>query len=321
MRGVLVRHFDRVAIISLPRQEGRRSRLKSHLKQLGLADEKAITWVDAVDGQQEKVPSWWKAGTGAWGCRQSHLEVMRNALDDGVDRLLVLEDDVVFQPRTAEWLNALMPDLPSSWDQFFLGGQHTSRPEETADSRILRAGCINRTHAYALQKKALPRVLEEMSAEEACRAHPDWHLDHHFGSQHLAKTWETYAPSWWFAGQEEGRSDIAKDGELDRRWWQEGNYYWKLPFVRISEDSLNESFLFRASAPRETTPAALAEWLLRTAQAAWQEGRLPVLPASLPRVGPLWPAGVRKIHTSLELGELIDYPTNGLFRHPFFTNL
>ena len=55
----------------------------------------------AVDGNSVPPPSWWPAGPGAWGCLRSHLRIFEDALMDGVDRLLVLEDDVCFVPDLA----------------------------------------------------------------------------------------------------------------------------------------------------------------------------------------------------------------------------
>ena len=87
--------FERIYVINLPYKGDRRERLTSHLGALGLADPKALTWVRALSGDWCPPPAWFKAGNGAWGCLQSHIRIVQDAIMDGIDNFLVLEDDVL----------------------------------------------------------------------------------------------------------------------------------------------------------------------------------------------------------------------------------
>ncbi len=49
----------------------------------------------AIDGSRVPVPAHWVAGEGAWGCFRSHYEIIERALNDGVESLMVLEDDAI----------------------------------------------------------------------------------------------------------------------------------------------------------------------------------------------------------------------------------
>ena len=89
--------FERVVVVNLDHRPDRLERLHRHLT--------SIVWpfrfperVRATDGRKVKPPNWWKAGGGAWGCHQSHLRIIENALMDDVESILVLEDDVFFKP-------------------------------------------------------------------------------------------------------------------------------------------------------------------------------------------------------------------------------
>jgi GR25 family glycosyltransferase involved in LPS biosynthesis len=312
-------HFDRTVVISLPARADRRARLSANLRETGLAGHRDIVWQDAVDGRRAKLPAWWVQGPGGWGCRASHLETLRSAQLDGVERLLIIEDDACFHPRAAEWLAMLMPLLPPDWDMFFLGGQHMKDPAPTADARILRATCITRTHAYAIPRRAFPSLIAAVSNLKEYRKNPRWHIDHQFAWGHYHGRWKAYAPAWWLAGQDEGGSDIAS-ASYDRRWWPTGKNYYQLPFVRYAAaDSAAREWLYKAVPPPEGIPEDSMErsvWLRSVAIEAYHQGRLPVCDLSAREILSLWPGGLRMPASAEELRRLADYPANGLFPHP-----
>ena len=314
-------HFDRTVIISLPERGDRRGRLMENIRSCGLAEHRDILWHDAVNGRRERIPAWWRQGPGAWGCRASHLQVLQHAQRDGVERLLIIEDDACFHSRAAEWLDMLMPLLPADWDLFFLGGQHMAEPRRTREPRLLRGSGITRTHAYAIHQRAFARLVSAIGSLEEYRAHPGWHVDHQLAHGMGTGRWKALAPAWWLAGQEEGQSDIAVQ-RFGRRWWPPGTDFWKLPFIAAPEHNEISELLYHAQPPEDGLPATRMEravLLRRTAREAWQQGRLPAAHGfSAEEIRTLWPAGLHTIATDSELARLADYPANGLFPHVFF---
>lgn len=314
---LLRRYFDRIAVISLPSRSDRRDRVRAHLSESGLATAEDLTWVDAVDGRSAEIPAWWTSGPGAWGCRASHWQTIAAAQRDGIENLLILEDDVVFHPRTVEWLPQVHALLPGDWDLFFLGGQHLQAVVATGDPRLVRGTCITRTHAWALRRKAYGRLLMDLGNDARYRAHPKWHIDHLLGDGQASGKWIAYAPSWWFAGQDEGASNISRNQDR-RRWWQLGEHYWQLPFIVPPPGAGFDAYLcIGRSAPPED-PLRLALWLRNLAREAWREGRLPSCNLPPHSYQHLWSAGIRHPRDLTELRHLADYPANGLFAHPFF---
>lgn len=312
----LARLFDRIAIISLPDRTDRRERLLSHLLELHLAKTEDITWVNAVDGRQQKLPAWWKAGPGAWGCRASHWNTIAAAQRDGVERLLILEDDVVFHPRTAEWLPEVAALLPADWDLFFLGGQHCQHPQPTEHSRLVKGKYITRTHAWAIQRRTFGRLLAEIGNDAVYRQRSGSHVDHQLGSGQADGLWTAYAPTWWLAGQDEGASNISLHQDR-RRWWQWSGEYWRLPFITGIDPQPHAAHLYTPEGPPPPDRLALALWLRDAAREAWHQGRLPACALPAEEITPLWPGGVRSPGTAEELAHLADYPANGLFPHAF----
>jgi hypothetical protein len=312
---LLPQYFDRIALISLAERGDRRERLFAHLKALSLAAPEDLTLVEAVNGRTQKLPEWWKSGSGAWGCRFSHLNALAAAHRDGVQRLLILEDDAIFHHHTAAWLPGTVEALPADWELFFLGGQHMEPPVETASPRLLLGRCITRTHAYAVHAPAFGKLLTAISDDVLYQANPGWHIDHQLGTGQSQGLWSAYAPAWWFAGQEEGQSNISRNLDT-RRWWPPTNDYWQLPMI-LPQQPLGSPWLVVSDTPppEETMPLAL--WFRKLAYTAWQQGGLPTceLPAEVVRKH--WPGGVRVVHHEAEIAALADYPANGLFPHPY----
>ncbi len=313
-------HFDRTVVLSLPECGGRRARLMHNLRECGLAEHRDIFWQDAVDGRREPRPAWWTQGPGAWGCRASHLAVLRAARRDQLESVLIIEDDACFHPRAAEWLAMLVPLLPADWDLFFLGGQHMSDPRPAHDPRLLRGTCITRTHAYVVHQRTYDRLIAAIADLSEYEAHPTWHIDHQLGLGMGLGRWKAVAPAWWLAGQEEGQSHIARNS-FSRRWWPVGKGFWRLPFIAASPaESRGAEWLHESPPPAENRDLSRMERALhlrRTAWEAWQQGRLPACDFHPDEIRALWPGGLRTATSAAEIAHLADYPANGLFPHAF----
>ena len=311
-------HFDRIVVISLPERNDRRKRLVQNLEDCQLASPGDLTWLDAVEGRKATLPDWWKAGAGAWGCRFSQLQAIQEGQRDGLENILILEDDAVFHPRTREWLADIMEVLPADWGQLFLGGQHMQAPKKTCHPKLLEGCAITRTHAYAIHRPVFQTLIDLIQDDEDYRQNRGRHIDHQFADQQLKGTWKAYAPAWWFAGQSEGASDIANAALFPQRWWQEGRHYWKLPFIKtVGGTNLPTQIYLPEDAPPEKRIERIL-WLRKVAQTAWERGLLPSCPSTIDLPEELWPGGFLPADTPLsEIARLADFPANGLFPHPF----
>ena len=105
--------FERVVVINLPFKADRRRRLEDDLYRSQIADPNKLRWERAICGDWTPPPGWWGAGNGAWGCLMSHVRIAQDAIHDGVASYCVLEDDVVFHPRSADMLEGFMRELPA----------------------------------------------------------------------------------------------------------------------------------------------------------------------------------------------------------------
>lgn len=195
----MIQFFDRVIVISLRRRGDRMRRF--------LAKAAAFGWpfaepqvFDAVDGSVVPCPCQWKSGGGAYGCQQSHLRVLHNALMDGVERLLVMEDDAELRSTFATDVEAFIKNVPAGWECLMLGGQHMAPAAPVSDG-VVRCKNTQRTHCYAVTREGMA-TLAKLWAESV--NHIDWDM-----GPCLGQRGKTYAPSAFLVGQASSQSDIS----------------------------------------------------------------------------------------------------------------
>jgi GR25 family glycosyltransferase involved in LPS biosynthesis len=113
-------------------------------------DIRAVRRVSAVDGSRLELPATWRHSAGAYGCLLSHLQVVKDARKRGLPSLLILEDDVVFDPSFSEKFPVFVRGLPADWDMVFLGALHREDPNPVAEN-VVRVRHAYSTYAYALR--------------------------------------------------------------------------------------------------------------------------------------------------------------------------
>jgi hypothetical protein len=228
--------FDRIVVISLARRDDRRAHLLRHFEEIDWPFVPPALF-DAIDGGAHQPPAWWHAGAPAWGCYLSHRRVMESALADGVERLLVLEDDVRFVADFRVRAGRLLRQLPDDWEMLYLGGQH-QQPERhvpaPVHSDLVRARQVTRTHAYAIRRRCLARVVPWLADDAGQAEHPHRHLDHRLAALHEAGGCIVYAAVPWLAGQQGGYSDIQQR-PLPGHFW---NLRTERPALSLSVDRI-----------------------------------------------------------------------------------
>ena len=333
--GTLCDYFEKVFVINLSCKPDRRERLSENLGRVGLAEPREIAWVRAISGDWCCPPHYYKAGNGAWGCLQTHLRIVQDAIMDKLENYLVLEDDAVFHEDAADHLDRFMREVPEDWGQVYLGGQHLRAPSGVEESPfVFRCHNVNRTHAFALRKSAFVCFQQHISHAPDYLAQPDFHIDHQLGVAHERGAWQTYAPTWWLAGQEEGSSNIS-GRHNPRNWWHYHGFSKGLPFVHVDPSwgpaehgGLFELLHFGNNLKEESfedvgldrcvnNPHELYRWLEMIAREALELWKLPALQhdgISREEVEKLWSRGTRSGEDE-ELAQLVKYPQNGLFAH------
>jgi GR25 family glycosyltransferase involved in LPS biosynthesis len=183
----------------------------------------------AVDGQISIPPDWWRDGAGAWGCYQSHLGVLRQALEDGVESVCIFEDDAVFRPDFRQRVETFLKKVPADWESIYLGGQHWKRTEGSpvkVNEEVVKPYCLQRTHAYAFKGEGIKKVIAHYDKimTEGRQSQGDQnrkvlHIDHWIAGIQKTNQITTYAPVQWLVGQGTARSDINGKSRRTPQYW------------------------------------------------------------------------------------------------------
>ncbi len=155
---------------------------------------------------------------GTKGCFLSHLEVLRDACQRGVESVLVLEDDVTVQPRDRQRLLAAAASLREMTWGFAHLGHIQPLPDDGSVCMIPFTGPLQTLHCYAVHRTALPKLVEYL---EGCLMRPGgdpyggpMDVD---GALTMFRGWNpgivTLVAQPSLAGQRSSRSDITS------KWW------------------------------------------------------------------------------------------------------
>lgn len=218
----LFEFFDRVVVVNLDRRPDRLAQLQQHLSDIGWPFRYPERF-RAVDGKFVKPPIWWRAGPNAWGCQQSHLQIMEKAMMDGIESVLILEDDVFFDQNFRQRVEKFLSAVPNDWQQIYFGGQHLLQRKQLPvriNEEVIIPFNVNRTHAFAIHKRGLSPIYRWLTDYVTHSKKPDQHVDHRFGQLHETQRIKVYAPVAWLAGQAEGQSNIIGRHLPSRLWHQ-----------------------------------------------------------------------------------------------------
>lgn len=226
--------FDRVVCINLDRRMDRWESFRE-----GFPSDWPFVGVDrvrAIDGDLAGPPPWFTTKVkprvernrhrGGWGCCRSHARIMEDALCDGVESILVLEDDAVFVDDFSDRAKRFVAEVPDDWDQVYFGGQHLGvddlAPVQISQN-VLRCRQVNRTHAYAIRGAMISSVYRMAMTPPDAEYEQALHIDHRLGHMHATGGWNVYAPAQWLVGQRSGISDVSITGSpVHCNFWDSG---------------------------------------------------------------------------------------------------
>lgn len=205
--------IERAFVINLPFRADRLKSFREQFSKSKLLPE--IEYWPAIHGDTCVPPDNWHAGAGAWGCYRSHLAVLEYCLNNRVGNYIVFEDDAQRRPGFdfEEHLARILADLPSDWQQLYLGGQlmHAgSHPPVRITDNLYRPFNVNRTHCFMVGRAGMKSLYQHL-----CHlpfVHSD-HIDHHLGRWHEYAGNRVYCPARWLVGQHGSSSNVSGKNE------------------------------------------------------------------------------------------------------------
>jgi glycosyl transferase family 25 len=156
--------FERITVVNLPERIDRRREMEEQLQSVGVAADDPRLKFFAAKRPTEK-GDW--PSLGAKGCFTSHLQLLTKELRDGVRNILVLEDDCDFTARPRAVRESLARTLSTiEWDLAYLGHPvaFDDAPGSDVGTWVAHAGSFQQSHCYAVNGRALPRLVEFLEA-------------------------------------------------------------------------------------------------------------------------------------------------------------
>lgn len=192
----LEEYFDQIYCINLETRPDRLAQFKENYGPLGTSQ---ITIVKAINGKEIDLGDW-EHSPGALGCRLSHLNIYKEALNKGYSQILILEDDVVISTAFRDKFTKLINYVNDDWDMIYFGGHHYLKPDAFGSEFIKLKNTLS-THAIAINGRSLEKIIHKIEIDKR------W-LDSVIADLH--PDMKVYGFKKAVAWQRDGFSDIAE---------------------------------------------------------------------------------------------------------------
>ena len=180
--------FDRVVVINLERRPDRLREFEKQAK----ANQIFYQRFDAIDAVKEGISP-------DEACLRSHRKVLEDAMNDGVQRLFVFEDDALlvddFNTKFSEFYNK----IKDPWDMLYLGAWiHNSKPYTDGVVKLHKSYSA---HAYGINNHMMEKCLKATWQK--------WPIDISYSNLH--STHNVYCAKPALVGQTPGFSDLDRE--------------------------------------------------------------------------------------------------------------
>jgi len=178
--------IDKVYVINLDRRPDRLEKITKQLNDLGIS----FTRLRAID--QEEINS-----SGIVACAMSHKAVLQDAVLQGHQKILVLEDDALFVNNFKQEFDEAMSQIPNDWQMIHLGS--TGTRGDMITPKIQKSLYALTSHAILIDR-SIYQDLIDLNKE-------DRHVDEVYGS--LMETINAYTIHPSIVKQSGGYSDVS----------------------------------------------------------------------------------------------------------------
>lgn len=181
-------YFDKIYCINLDERIDRWEASQKEFDKLGITN---VTRVSAIKNE-----------IGHLGCRDSHVEVITDAKNNGHKKILVLEDDFVFINSDKNLIDDVLTQLSRvDWELFYFGATvHLYNGKLTkVDENLVLTNFAYTTHAYAVNSSVFDFIIENAKNHDIIDV---------FYNDTIVKNNKTYISNPMLCLQRESYSDV-----------------------------------------------------------------------------------------------------------------
>src|ERR1700720_1009587 len=148
--------FDFAYVVNLDDDQERMQRISRRLHKFNVPFERFPAMRPRTRNVQFRDP---RVRPGVYACADSHAALLQVILDRGHESALIVEDDAVFRDDTGQLMEQIAPELAAErWDMFYMG-LHLLESSGRVTGHLGRVGMGAHTHAYAVSRTAVLRLL------------------------------------------------------------------------------------------------------------------------------------------------------------------
>lgn len=158
--------FDKIYCINLVSKPERLQDAMDEFKKIGLENVTAFHATDAVEKQLFDPRG--RFTPGMMGCFNSHWRIFKEAFDQGLERIMVFEDDITFVEHLNPILTEVLKSIPQDWEFAWLGYKERGdgKPREKVSDWWAIPKDTFGTHAYMVNsRKAIINILARISTQ------------------------------------------------------------------------------------------------------------------------------------------------------------
>lgn len=146
---MLNEYFEHIYCINLKKRPNRWKEVLKEFEKINCKVER----FEAVDGQNFKHLAQGNIMPGDIGCIKSHINILKKMIDENIEKILVFEDDVVFEKDFNIKFKEYYEEIPENWDIVYLGGNNRKPLTKISDHIFKTTGTLT-THSYFINLKA-----------------------------------------------------------------------------------------------------------------------------------------------------------------------
>jgi len=189
--------FDKIYCINLDERTDRWELAKQEFESVGITNYTRFSGVKMEDGRS--------------GCRESHINIIKDAKINDYKKILIFEDDFVFVNKDQNLISNILEQISKiGYDLFYLGA--TVEPNygrfQIVSENIVRTNFAFTTHAYSVSSRLYDLILSEAPF------HPI--IDVYY-QQRIVSRGNSYIANPMICLQRNTYSDVEKK-EIDYSW-------------------------------------------------------------------------------------------------------
>lgn len=206
---MLDKYFDKIFCINLERRSDKWAECLVEFDKWGVTGVNHYLAVDGSllsDAELANVP----INRGELGLLLTHINIFNEAIINGYDNILLLEDDISFNDNLTK-LGEYMSYVPKDWDILYLGGNHNQHVGKTVDfinERVIKSTDTYTTHCIAVNSSMYEIILSLLNKKKKA-------VDVYYSD--IQKTFNCYSFYPGVASQRPSFSDI-QNKIMDNRW-------------------------------------------------------------------------------------------------------